>query len=190
MAKDVVTAQLAALPDTQRTALTRVRDTVRAALPQGVECLAWGMPSIRIDGVAVICYQGFRKHNSLFPMSGSVIAQLGDALSPFEVTKGTIHFPLDRAFPAPLLRRIVALRIDDINAGYPKKSGEMKHFYANGVLQSRGRMKDGELHGAWEWFRKDGTPMRSGAFRSGVRTGEWTTYDRGGRPVKVTTFGR
>lgn len=190
VAKDLIAAHLAGFPTGQRAALARVRETVRTALPQGVECLAWGMPSIRIDGVAVVCYEGFRQHNSLFPMSGSVIEGLGDALSTFEVTKGTIHFPLERAFPSPLLRRVIALRIDDINAGYPKKSGEMKHFYANGVLQSRGRMKGGELHGAWEWFRKDGSLMRSGSFKDGVQIGDWTTYDRNGRLVKVTSFGR
>ena len=190
MAKDPITAGLAEFDEPQRKALTRVRETIRAALPQGVEGLSWGMPSIRIDGVAVVCYQGFRRHNSLFPMSGSVIEQLGDALAKFEVTKGTIHFPLDTAFPAPLLRRIIALRVDDINAGYPKKSGEMKHFYGNGVLQSRGRMKGGVLHGSWEWFRKDGTLMRSGSFKDGAQVGEWTTYDRNGRTVKVTNFGR
>lgn len=190
MAKDPITARLAEFPEAQRAALTRVRQTVRAALPQGEECLAWGMPSMRIDGVAVVCYQGFRRHNSLFPMSGSVIAQLGKALSQFEVTKGTIHFPLDKAFPAPLLRQIIALRVDDINDGYPKKSGEIKQFYANGVLRARGRMKGGEMHGAWEWFRKDGTLMRRGSFKDGAQVGDWTTYDRNGRVVKVTGFGR
>ena len=190
VAKDPVTARLARFPDGQRAALEAVRTGIRRALPQAQECLAWGMPAFRIDGEAVICFDGFRRHNSLFPMSGTVIDELGDALDGYVVTKGTIHFPLETPFPAPLLRRLLAIRIDDINAGFPKRSGEMKHFYANGVLQSRGRMKDGELHGAWEWFRKDGSIMRSGSFKAGAQVGEWTTYDRSGRVAKVTDFGR
>lgn len=188
--KDAITEHLRGFPPPQRAALEAVRATIRSVLPQAVEGLAWGMPTFRIDGEAVVCYEGFRRHNSLFPMSGTVVAELGDALAGFDVTKGTIHFPLETPFPARLLRRVIALRVDDINDSFPKKSGEMKHFYANGVLQSRGRMKGGELHGAWEWFRKDGTLMRSGSFKGGIQIGEWTTYDRSGRVVKVTDFGR
>jgi hypothetical protein len=47
-------------------------------------------------------------------------------------------------------------------------------------------MKEGELAGYWEWFRKDGTRMRSGYFENGNQVGEWTTYDAKGKIVKVT----
>ncbi len=77
-------------------------------------------------------------------------------------------------------------RIQEINAGYPKKSGEVKEFYLNGYLKASGKVKDGELHGAWQWFRKDGTTMRSGSFKAGQKAGAWTTYSRDGKPYKVT----
>lgn len=167
-----------------------VRATIRGALPQADEGLAWGMPTFRIDGDAVVCFEGFKKHNSLFPMSGSVVERLAKELAGFEVSKGTIQFAADRAFPPPLLRRIVRMRVDDLNASYPKKSGEFKEFYTDGVLKARGRMKGDAMHGAWEWFRKDGTMMRSGSFKAGMQIGEWTTFDRDGRVVKVTDFGK
>jgi antitoxin component YwqK of YwqJK toxin-antitoxin module len=47
-------------------------------------------------------------------------------------------------------------------------------------------MLGGEMHGYWEWFRKDGTRMRSGHFDRGVQVGEWTTYDAKGNVYKVT----
>ena len=40
------------------------------------------------------------------------------------------------------------VRIAEINAGYPKKSGESREFYDNGFLKASGKVKDGELHGA------------------------------------------
>ena len=190
MAKDPITAHLKGFPPAQRAALEAVRATVRAALPQGVEGLAYDMPSIRIDGDAVLCYDGFRRHNSLFPMSGAVVEQLSPQLSRFTVSKGTIQFAIDEPFPAALLRRVIALRVQEINASYPKRSGETKGFYANGVLKFRGRMKGEDMHGAWEWFRADGSLMRTGSFRAGTQVGEWTTYDRSGRVVKRTDFGR
>jgi antitoxin component YwqK of YwqJK toxin-antitoxin module len=47
-------------------------------------------------------------------------------------------------------------------------------------------MKDGELEGYREWFRKDGAKMGSGYFENGKRVGEWTTYDARKKIVKVT----
>lgn len=45
------------------------------------------------------------------------------------------------------------------------------------------------MHGAWEWFRTDGSLMRTGLDR-GRQIGTWRTSDRAGRVVKETTFGR
>jgi antitoxin component YwqK of YwqJK toxin-antitoxin module len=45
------------------------------------------------------------------------------------------------------------------------------------------------MHGAWEFFRTDGSLMRSGSFERGRQVGPWRTFDRGGRLVKETTFG-
>jgi antitoxin component YwqK of YwqJK toxin-antitoxin module len=61
-------------------------------------------------------------------------------------------------------------------------------LYSTGEVQSRGFRLDGELHGAWEWFRKDGTLMRTGHFDRGRQVGIWRTVDRTGRMVKETDF--
>lgn len=62
--------------------------------------------------------------------------------------------------------------------------------YANGAVQARGSRLDGELHGPWEWFRKDGTLMRTGHFERSRQTGIWRTFERSGRLVKETDFSR
>jgi uncharacterized protein YndB with AHSA1/START domain len=58
--------------------------------------------------------------------------------------------------------------------------------HKNGSIWAKGQIVDDEMHGYWEWFRKDGSIMRSGSFDRGRQTGEWTTYDAGGKVVKVT----
>jgi antitoxin component YwqK of YwqJK toxin-antitoxin module len=83
----------------------------------------------------------------------------------------------------------VRARIDEINATYPKASGVTKTFYDNGFLKHRGRIKSGEMHGAWEFYRRDGSRLRSGRFAQGEQVGPWTTYDRSGNPHRVTDFG-
>ncbi len=73
----------------------------------------------------------------------------------------------------------------------PKKSeiidGFTIKYHANGHTRwSKGKMKDGNPDGYWEWYRPDGTLKRSGEFDNGVTVGKWTTYDTKGEVYKVT----
>jgi antitoxin component YwqK of YwqJK toxin-antitoxin module len=61
--------------------------------------------------------------------------------------------------------------------------------YANGKVKLKGSRLDGDLHGAWEWYRTDGSLMRTGRFDRGKQIGIWRTFDRTGRMVKETEFG-
>jgi len=49
--------------------------------------------------------------------------------------------------------------------------------YGNGVVKLEGFHRDGEMDGAWAFYRTDGSLMRSG------------TFDRSGAMVKETDFG-
>ena len=60
--------------------------------------------------------------------------------------------------------------------------------YDNGQVRYRGANLDGEMHGDWEFFRRDGSPMRAGRFERGRQVGVWRTFDRQGRVVKETDF--
>jgi uncharacterized protein YdhG (YjbR/CyaY superfamily) len=185
----VIDDHLARFDDAQRAALLATTTTIRTSLPGATEVISYGMPTFKLDGgIAVIGLDGFTNHNSLFPYSGRVLSELADDLARYQGTKGSIHFDRDRPFPAPLLKRILKVRIAEINDGYPKKSGESREYYDNGVLKAAGKIKDGQLHGSWRWFRRDGTALRSGSFRAGEQAGEWVTYDKLGEPHKVTRF--
>lgn len=183
-----VTKHLAGYPPVQRRALESIRSAVHTLLPGADEVMAWGMPSYRVDGDLVLSFSGFADHNSLFPGAG-VVKAMSTALPKYKTTKGTIHLPRDTAPPIAVLRAVARARIEEINASYPKASGVTKEFYDNGFLKCRGRMKDGRMHGAWEFFRRDGSPLRSGRFDRGDQVGLWTTFDRAGAPRRVTDFG-
>jgi antitoxin component YwqK of YwqJK toxin-antitoxin module len=59
-------------------------------------------------------------------------------------------------------------------------------YYDTGAVRYRGFQLDGEMHGHWEFLRKDGSLMRAGEFDRGRQVGTWRTYDRAGRVVKET----
>ena len=141
-----------------------------------------------INGVAVIGFDGYKGHNSLFPYSGSFNLRLKKELEKYEQTKSSIHFELTKSIPKPLINKILEERIKQINNSYPKKTGEHLEFYANGVLKAKGKYKAGKLHGDWKWFRKTGAIMRSGTFKNGEQTGTWITYDAKGKVYKKTAI--
>jgi antitoxin component YwqK of YwqJK toxin-antitoxin module len=61
--------------------------------------------------------------------------------------------------------------------------------YPNGRTKFSGLRLDGEMHGAWAWYRTDGSLMRTGQFDRGQQVGTWRTYDRAGKVVKETELG-
>lgn len=65
---------------------------------------------------------------------------------------------------------------------------EHVEYHKDESVRATGTKVAGELHGSWEWFRKDGSRMRSGHFDRGVKVGEWTTHDTNGDVYKVTNI--
>ena len=139
----------------QRGALTSTFAAFRRHLPAGVVEIAWGMPSIKVDGSAVISLWGFQRHNSVFPGPG-VIAQLQPRLDDYTVTKGTIHFDRDNPLPGDLTADIARVCIEMVNAKYPKKDGRFRRYYPSGQIAESGRIRDGQRVGVWTVNLEDG----------------------------------
>ena len=186
MSKAQVTAHLQKFTPNQRKVLIDLRDHIASKLPSSEQVIKYGMPTFLIEGIPVLGFDGYKKHNSIFPYSGSFNIRLEKELDKYEKTKGSIHFDLEKSIPKSLINKILLEKINQINSSYPKKSGEFLEFYANGVLKARGKYKADKLHGDWKWFRKSGVIMRSGTFKDGVQVGIWTTYDAKGKSYKQT----
>ncbi|CAB4776848.1 unannotated protein [freshwater metagenome] len=170
----------------QKKILTDLRDHIASKLPTSEQVIKYGIPTFLIADVPVIGFDGYKSHNSIFPYSGSFNSRLKKELEKYVQTKGSIHFESGKSIPKPIINKILAERIQQINDSYPKKTGEYLEFYMNGVLKAKGKYKAGNLHGDWKWFRKTGVIMRSGSFKNGEQVGIWITYDAKGKVYKKT----
>jgi antitoxin component YwqK of YwqJK toxin-antitoxin module len=188
MSEAQVDAHLKKFAPVQRKILTELRDHIAVKLPTSEQVIKYGIPTFLINGLAVVGFDGYKGHNSIFPYSGSFNSGLKKELEKYEQTKGSIHFDLTKSIPKPHINKILDERIKQINDSYPKKTGESLEFYSNGVLKAKGKFKNKKLHGDWQWFRKTGVIMRSGSFKNGTQVGAWTTYDVNGLVYKVTNF--
>jgi uncharacterized protein YdhG (YjbR/CyaY superfamily) len=111
-----VEAYLDALPGDRREVMEQLRAAIRAEAPEAEEVITYDMPGFRLDGRFFVSYASFKRHISLFPASQGVIEGLGEAIAPHLAGKGTIRFAADRPLPIELIRRIVAIRLEEHRA--------------------------------------------------------------------------
>ena len=107
---------LALVPEPARTTLEKMRATIQAAAPTATEAISYGMPTFKYRGRGLVAIAAFKKHCSLFPMSGAVIEKFKDELESSHTSKGTLQFPLDKPLSATLVKKIIKARTAEIEA--------------------------------------------------------------------------
>jgi len=105
-----VDAYVAAQPQPARSALERVRATIRKALPRATEGISYQIPVYKLDGAMVLYFAGFQQHYSIYPASSHLVSALKKELAGFLHSKATIRFPVTDAVPTRLIARIAKLR--------------------------------------------------------------------------------
>ena len=103
----VVDAYIAKHPAEVQPVLQRVRRIIRRALPGAEETISYQIPTYKVRGQYVVYFAGWKHHWSLYPVTEAVRASLGPELASYEVSKGTVRFPLGEPVPARLVERIV-----------------------------------------------------------------------------------
>jgi len=107
---------LAAVPAEQRAALQKIRTSIKAAAPTAVEGFSYGLPAFLVDGKAIAGFAAAKNHCSYYPMSGSVVETMGDALAKYETSKGAVAFQSNKPLTAALVKKLVKCRIAEIAA--------------------------------------------------------------------------
>jgi len=94
--------------------LKRVRNTIRKAVPEAEEVISYNMPTYRLRGSRLLYFAGWKQHYALYAATDSVVAAFKDELTPYEVDKGTIRFPLSAPVPVKLIERIAKFRAKEV----------------------------------------------------------------------------
>lgn len=133
-------AYLAKLSPEKRATLEKVRKAIRAAAPEAVEGVSYGLPAF-ILGKPIASFAAGSNHCSYYPMSGSVVAALKDDLKAYETSKGAIRFPVGKPLPAALIRKLVRARLAELGGGADEK-----------------RDVAADVKTALAWFERHGSP--------------------------------
>jgi uncharacterized protein YdhG (YjbR/CyaY superfamily) len=104
---------LAAIAPAARTSLEAFRTAVRAAAPEAAEEISYGIPTFKYRGRPLIYVGAWKGHCAFY---GVDIEQHRDALSAFEIEKGTVRFPHGSVVPDELVAALVHGRMAEIDA--------------------------------------------------------------------------
>lgn len=99
-----------AQPDAAKAALHRVRAAIRKALPKADEGISYKIPVYRVNGERVLFFAGWKQHYSLYPAGERLVARFKRGLAPYDVSRGTIRFPLSEPVPVKLIENIAKFR--------------------------------------------------------------------------------
>ena len=95
---------LASVSGEARAALEELRSVIRAAAPDAVEAVAYGVPAFRYGGRPLVSYGAGKAHCSFYVQSPEVMEAEADALHGYRTSKGTVHFRPDGPLPVELVR--------------------------------------------------------------------------------------
>lgn len=120
-----VAAYLATQPPSVRKLLARVRGIIRKAVPGADETISYQIPTYKLHGKPVIYFAAFKEHYSVYPSNARLVKALKDELEGYEMSKGTIRFPLSEPVPVKVIERIAKFRAREV-AGMAKPAPAAK----------------------------------------------------------------
>jgi len=100
-------------PENVRDILEKLRDTIRKTAPGAAESISYQMPTFKLDKKRLVYFSAWKNHIGFYSVP------VGDAafrkeLSPYSGEKGSLRFPMDKAIPYDLVKKIVMFRMGEI----------------------------------------------------------------------------
>ncbi|MFZ1368779.1 MAG: DUF1801 domain-containing protein [Ferruginibacter sp.] len=86
--------------------LEKLRQTIKKAAPNTTEAISYAIPTFKMDGKNLVHFAGYKNHIGFYPGTGAVEA-FKNELSGYNLSKGTVQFPLDKPIPSDLISNMV-----------------------------------------------------------------------------------
>lgn len=91
-------------PADKQKILQSVRETIQKAVPEPTEKISYGIPTFVFHG-NLVHFSIYDTHVGFYPGSGP-IKDFEEELKPYDTSKGTVRFPLDKPIPHDLITKM------------------------------------------------------------------------------------
>ena len=96
-------------PENIQEIMQKLRKTISKSAPEAKEAISYQIPTFKLNG-NLVHFAAYKNHIGFYP-SPSGIEAFKNELSKYEVSKGTIKFPLNAPIPFDLIKKIVEFRV-------------------------------------------------------------------------------
>lgn len=102
---------IADFPEEVQKILQELRAVIKAAAPGAEEKISYQMPAFARNGILVY-FAAYKNHIGFYP-TASAVSAFEKELLPYECSKGTVRFPIDKPLPLDLISKIVKFKVDE-----------------------------------------------------------------------------
>jgi uncharacterized protein YdhG (YjbR/CyaY superfamily) len=102
---------IAGFPKNIQKKLKQIHATIKKAAPDAEELISYNMPMFKWNGM-LVSYAAWKNHIGLYP-SPAVTGELKKKLIPYEGSKATLKFPVDKPLPLDLITKVVKLTMKE-----------------------------------------------------------------------------
>jgi uncharacterized protein YdhG (YjbR/CyaY superfamily) len=102
---------IASFPRNVLPVLRKLRQAIKDAAPEAEEVISYQMPAFKLNGI-LVWFAAFKNHIGFYP-TASAIEAFKEKLAGYEVSKGTVRFPLDKSVPFDLVKEMVRFRVEE-----------------------------------------------------------------------------
>ena len=107
-------------PRDKQELLKKVREAIKSAAPDAVECISYTMPSYKFNGKPVVYFALNKNHIGFYATPSANIA-FREELRGYKSSKGAVQFPFDRPVPYELISKMVLFKMNEILSESPAK---------------------------------------------------------------------
>ena len=102
-------------PPNVQTILKKLRKLVKKTCPEATELFSYGMPAYKLNGKPLVYFAGYKNHIGLYATPDGH-TYFKEELASYKQGKGSVQFPLDKAIPYDLIKRIVEFKTGNIKS--------------------------------------------------------------------------
>jgi len=85
--------------------LQELRRFILTEVPEATEKISYGIPTFVFHG-NLVHFSAYEHHIGFYP-GAAPIRQFAEELKPYQTSKGTVRFPIDRVLPYELIRKLI-----------------------------------------------------------------------------------